>query len=190
VVGQPVTPGGLSSSGFGADSGYLNDIDLDGDGVLGPADQCPGQTAVCWDVDDDGCVDVLDADADADGLTIGNCDCDDANGAVWRAPDEARNLLLIHDATAGVTMLAWVAPLDLGGTGVVYDVMRTPAVHDFVGPATCVESDDGADTTAVETQSPGPGGALFYLVRAQNECGAGSLGFGTGDVPRIARACP
>ena len=63
---------------------------------------------------------------------------------------------------------------------------------DFVTAAVCLESDDGADTSAQDTAEPSPGFVLHYLVRAGNACpvGEGTLGFDSVGGERVGRACP
>jgi subtilisin family serine protease len=73
------------------------------------------------------------------------------------------------------TTLTWEAPGSTGGTTPYYDVLRSSSPSDFTGAA-CVESDDGADTAARDTQIPAPGETLHYLVRAENGCGGGTAG--------------
>ena len=89
--------------------------------------------------------------------------------------------------------VVWDAPLNPGGTGVRYDTIRSGDPTDFgLVAATCVESDDGTDTTANDVTVPAPGAAFYYLVRAENNClaGLGSLGNATGGGPRTGRNCP
>jgi len=78
VLGQSVQQGETTGVSFGANTGFFNDIDPDQDGILGTADLCPGEFAGCADVDEDGCIDVPDADADTDGVSAGSCDCNDS----------------------------------------------------------------------------------------------------------------
>jgi hypothetical protein len=123
--------------------------------VMGPTDGAvtyPG-----WNIDD---VRISGIDTS---LTTG---CNSAPGEVPR--------LKFSDDT---DTLVWLPAVYVGGT-TRYDVIRSNAPDDFrrtQSGATCVESDDGADTTAVDTAVPAPGGIYFYLVRAENECGAGPL---------------
>jgi hypothetical protein len=115
-------------------------------------------------------------------------DCNDENSGVYATPGEVRNLHFPNDALT----LSWTAPLQPGGTTLVYDTVRSPSAADFVTSATCVETDDGSDTNAVDGGTPGPGLAWFYLVRAENACpsGQGPLGSDSDGLPRTARTCP
>ena len=68
----------------------------------------------------------------------------------------------------------------------VYDVLRSSDPSDFTNGALCVESDDGTDNRAGDTEEPVSGSMFFYLTRAENGCpdGSGSLGAG-----RSGRSC-
>jgi hypothetical protein len=115
-------------------------------------------------------------------------DCDDGNGSVWAVPGEARDLLLAPDKET----VSWSPPAAPGGTAssLRYDVLRSAVASDFGGGAACVESDGGPDTAAVDPAVPPVGEAFFYLVRAENLCGAGSLGRDSAGTERAGRACP
>ena len=119
-------------------------------------------------------------------------DCSDANGAIWRRPGEARDLLLAHDTVAGTTSLSWTAPLDPGSTTVTYDTLRSVDPANFgTATAICLET-QGADTLSVDAASPAPGKAFSYLVRARNTCsnGIGPLGRRSNHAVRSGRTCP
>ncbi len=114
-------------------------------------------------------------------------DCDDANAQIWGTPGEARGLLFT-DAQS----FSWTPPASLGGLAVVYDALRTANPADFVGAATCVESNDGSNTIAVDASLPAAGTAFFYLVRAENACpsGQGVLGTNSSGTAISGRNCP
>jgi hypothetical protein len=187
TVGQPVEPGPLSGGSYTADVGFLNDLDADGDGVLASLDLCPTQFSGCNDINGDGCIDTPDTDADGDGVGKGQCDCEDGNGQIWTRPGEVINVRFTNNTTLG-----WNQPAEPGGTSPRYDLIRSQNPRDFVSAATCVESDDSADTTATDTQNPATRSVLYYLVRAENSCasGVGPLGASRGFLPRTARTCP
>ena len=91
--------------------------------------------------------------------------------------------------------LSWLPPAQPGASaGITYDVLRSPYTVFFLSEMTCVESDGGADTSAIDPGVPSPGGCFFYLVRAQNGClpprNLGSLGFTSDGTPREAPDCP
>ena len=89
------------------------------------------------------------------------------------------------------TLLSWDPPLDPGGSMPLYDTIRSADAADFLTAAACVETDDSADTTAIETADPVAGTVLYYLVRAENGCdgGVGSAGTSQAIYTRAARDC-
>ena len=133
-----------------------------------------------------------EADGDADGFSTCAGDCNDANGAIWATPGEVRSLALAHNQVSSTTTLSWSAPLLPGGTSVLYDTLRSPNPSNFTSSATCVESNDGSNASAVDTVTPTPGTALFFLVRAENACpsGQGVLGRNGSGAPIAGRTCP
>lgn len=132
----------------------------------------------------------LDGDADADAVADG-LDCLAYDSTVWALPGEVTALLLSHTGgVGGTTTLSWTAPGNLGGTAVVYDTIRSTTPSDFVTAATCVETNDGSDTSATDATTPATGQLFSYLVRAEHTCGSGPLGNNSANVPRTARACP
>jgi hypothetical protein len=170
------------------------------DGACGTADDNPalfGVDALCGTADDgagDGTCDLLDIcplahdpgqeDGDADGVGDA-CDCSMADGQLWAVPGEAPELVFTDSET-----LSWTPPAEPGCIGVAYDTLRSQAAFDFTLGAVCVETNDGADMTAVDTTAPAPGEALYYLTRARNGCGCGCLGYASDAGERIGRSCP
>jgi hypothetical protein len=188
VAGQSVETGYIEGIEFNADNGFFNDSDLDGDGVGGSEDLCPTQFSGCLDLDHNGCVDSPDPDGDGDGVTIGGCDCNDAEILFWDRPGETGALSVTG---ASVADLSWTPPLDPGGSVVFYDVLRSLQAGDFVSPATdCYSA--GADPSLSDAELPDPGIVFFYLVRGVNGCaeGVGSLGVSSNLVLRTGRVCP
>jgi hypothetical protein len=165
-------------------------------------DDCDGSV-------DEGVQTIFFADQDADGFgrpglttlacsvppgfSVNASDCDDDIPAVWATPGEALGLAATHAALTGVTTLVWSPPSAAGGTApsLRYDTLRTALPADFTAPAECLES-SGTDTTTTDVQSPAPGGAWFYLVRAVNACpgGTGTLGTRSDGGERAGRSCP
>ena len=97
------------------------------------------------------------------------------------APGEVENLGFPLDKET----LAWVRPAEMGGpVAPIYDVLRSELGHDFLNAAICVESDDGTDTVAIDSDQPAAAGVFYYLVRAENACGAGSPGEDSSGTPR------
>ena len=99
--------------------------------------------------------------------------------------------MLTHTGgVAGPTTLTWTAPRVAGGTSVVYSTMASSRPDDFVIGLFCVESGDGSDTTATVTAQQHIGMLRFFLVRAENGCGVGSLGQWSDGTPRVGGPCP
>ncbi|MDX1387832.1 MAG: S8 family serine peptidase [Acidobacteriota bacterium] len=99
------------------------------------------------------------------------------------APAEVRNVTFAADRQT----LTWSPSAYQGGTVPVYDTIRSTAPDDFEGGSVCIESDD-ADTTATDAQAPAVDEVFYYLIRAENDCGSGSLGVGAGGA-RTAISC-
>jgi hypothetical protein len=70
-----------------------------------------------------------------------------------------------------------------------YDTVSSLTPDGFDSIPTCVET-GGGDTISVDGGAPAPGGVLYFLVRASNDCGPGSLGTDSAGVPRPGTACP
>jgi hypothetical protein len=193
VDGQACSPAFISSASFSAESRDGRPVQF-GCGFF-PTNH---ETAPSWqclgDCDLDGTIDSCetppaDRDADSDGFGAA-CDCDDGVPEAWAVPGEVVDLRLFHDATSGNPTLSWSPPDDPGGGSVAYDTLRSADPANFVSALTCVEADDGLDTTSTDTGVVSP--LAFYLVRAENACpaGQGSVGTDSDGVPRVAGACP
>lgn len=124
------------------------------------------------------------SDDDGDGRFGPEFDCNDTSNTVWSIPGEARALTFTTK-----TALNWSAPLSPGGTAPLYDTLRSSSPSDFGPTATCLES-GGTDNTTAETAKPPAANAYFYLVRAKNSCGMGTLGARSNGVERVGRVCP
>jgi parallel beta-helix repeat protein len=166
-----------------ADGDALGDVcdpDDDNDTINDALDNCPFHANV--------------GQQNGDGDPFGDaCDCAPAQAIIWSRPGEATTLRLTHNRGTGVSTLSWAAPSFTGTTApLVFDVLRSTASSDFVGPsATCLES-DGADLGATDSATPAAGTLRAFLVRAQNTCpsGSGSLGTNSAGVERPGRTCP
>jgi hypothetical protein len=126
-------------------------------------------------------------DLDGDGYQS-DVDCNDGNDAIWGTPGEALDLVFAADKAT----LSVAPPVDPGGlvSSLLYDTVRSGIPSDFVGAATCVETNGGPDTSAVDASTPVAGSVFYYLVRAENACGVGALGTWTDGTPRTVRTCP
>jgi len=121
--------------------------------VMGATDQ--SQTHPGWNIDD---IRILKAGP--------------ASGC-QTAPAEPFDLAVWADRAT----LDWSPPVDQGGAvAPVYDVVRSESPAGFASSAICLETDDGANSWAVDAELPPTGGAYYYLVRAGNPCGDGSWG--------------
>lgn len=189
-VGLGVEPGPMESASYRATAGPVISGDADGDGVSGGNDQCPEEHSACYDLDFDGCIDMPDVDVDADGVTAGACDCNEADATIWATPGEVADLQLARAASDAV--LSWDPPAAPGGTAPRYDTVRSGIASNFdPGIALCLETDDDSDTGAVDPAVPASGGIFHYLVRAENDCAAGTGPTGTsqGLYDRSVRDC-
>lgn len=104
-------------------------------------------------------------DTDLDGVAD-DVDCGPLDPTAWSAPGEPTDLRFVPLPTHDT--LTWQAPAAPGGTSLAHDVLRSASPSDF-SSAACAGS-DLAGTTLVDATPPTP--LLFYLVRAQNACGA------------------
>jgi hypothetical protein len=86
------------------------------------------------------------------------------------------------------TALGWS---DVTFNRAYFDVLRSTKASDFSSSfAVCFESHD-TDLKATDNTSPSAGAAFFYLVRAGNPCGKGTLGFRSGGAERTTDlSCP
>lgn len=72
-----------------------------------------------------------------------------------------------------------------------YDLVRSGSPVDFESAGTTVCIAQGvAASTAEDEQTPDPGEVFFYLSRARNHCGPGSVGTNSSGAERTARDCP
>jgi hypothetical protein len=86
--------------------------------------------------------------------------------------------------------LDWMPPAEQGGqVAPTYDVIRADVADGFASDAVCIETDDGTNTYAIDPEQPPANGAFYYLVRAENACGAGSLGHSSSGAERTAIDC-
>ena len=67
-----------------------------------------------------------------------------------------------------------------------YDLLRSDLAQDFTA-ASCITVD--GTTSATDPATPASGDVFFYLVRATNSCGAGTLGLNSQGVERVGAGC-
>jgi len=108
-------------------------------------------------------------------------------------PGEITDLVLTHGVSlGGMTTLHWSPPLDSGVASIRYDTISSSDPSDFseVAGASCVESNDGDNTSSSSDVTPASGELLSFLVRARSLCGFGPVGTNSEQTPRAARDCP
>jgi hypothetical protein len=166
--------GGVQSDTFPSNPCVGLNLDRDSDGILDVRDNC-----------------VLAANAgqfDADLDFIGDaCDCapfDAANPP----PGEVQGVTLID--ALGITDVSWAI---VEGLDVVYDVASgalSGLANGGTVDATCLSDDQPTASYTDLRGNPPPGDGVYYLVRTENGCGAGSWGLGSAGGERPATACP
>ncbi|HEV8334917.1 MAG TPA: hypothetical protein VGR67_00685, partial [Candidatus Polarisedimenticolia bacterium] len=98
-------------------------------------------------------------------------------------PDEVQGV-----AAAGAGSYVWSRPTLPGLTGVqFFDVLRSTSSATF-SSATCLDP-DGTDTEMTDAGNPAVGQTYYYVIRAENGCGSGTLGFRSDGVERTGLSC-
>jgi hypothetical protein len=158
------------------------------------ADICEGQCSIGGNscvVDDQCTADVCEGQC-----SIGGNTCTDDDQCTAPQTDLCQSVCTIggnecssdEDCTAfDIDTLFWHDPEDFGGTGVVYDTLRSLTSADFTTPATCVET-DGLDRITSDGTVPTVGTVLYYLIRVENGCPEGNMGSSSSG-PRTGKAC-
>jgi hypothetical protein len=118
-------------------------------------------------------------DSDQDGHP-NDVDCAPFDPDTWSMPGPGENFRVARSSPFGFN-LTWSAPHDMGGTGVIYDVLRSPDAADF-GAAACPASGH-TGPWGNDASLPGPGGVYYYMVRVNNACGQ-MTGHDSDDRPR------
>ncbi|MCP3982107.1 MAG: hypothetical protein GY716_22605 [bacterium] len=180
--------------------GENDGVDFDIDGMPDCADLCPADP---WKFDPGacGCGEVeLDDDVDLVCDTTDNCptvpnatqadlDGDGVGAACDCGPGDPGNAERIGPATelkfTTPTDLEWTAPIDTGGGGVSYDLLRSPAPWDFTSPE-CLAAQQ---PTPAASDAATPAALFAYLVRVNGVCGD-HLGLAQPESRRVAGACP
>src|SRR5439155_19081384 len=119
-------------------------------------------------------------DADGDGAADA-CDCAPSDAGSYAAPVEVPRLRATGTAP---TALNWDPQAGSAGPGTPYTVVTGDATalrRDGGFASACTLRRGGGATTLSETRpDPAAGSAYYYLVRAENACGSGTFGDGSG----------
>lgn len=110
-----------------------------------------------------------------------------AAGSANAVPDGTGEMVLGGPFGNDASRIQWTPPATADGSE-FYDLLRS-ASPDFTG-ALCLEADDPLDTDASDTTLPAVNQIFFYLARAGNPCGEGSLGTSSSGVARPGASCP
>lgn len=180
--------------GDGLSLGEGDCLDTSADVYPGAPQICDGHNNDCNDANWPLLTGLNDGDDDGDGLSECQSDCNDADGSIWGTPGEVTGVIVTHlGGAGGTTTLDW-PQVTIGGlpAGMLYDVVRSADMTEFVMSAICLETDEGPNSTATDLADPPVGGAFIYLLRAENGCGAGqgSLGTDSAGTPRVGLLCP
>ncbi|MEW5806161.1 MAG: S8 family serine peptidase [Acidobacteriota bacterium] len=140
-----------------------------------------------------GLVDALAAvkgipDGDGDRMPD-SCDCAPSNDTLAIAPPEVRKLEFLKDHET----ILWEDISPLTGSSTVFDLLRG-FLNDLlsdgsISRASCL-ANNLPDAHTTDTENPSSGIGFYYLVRAQNGCGTGTLGADSAGNERTSSACP
>lgn len=169
----------ISTSAIGARSVFAADLEGDGDMDILSASQSDAK--VVWHVNE-----ADYPDADRDGMRDG-IDCAPGNGTAFLVPREVSGVRFRSG-----TALEWNSAAAGSGSGARHEVVRGALSQLPPGSGsaeTCLANNLTARSLIEET-IPAPGTGFYYLVRASNACGTGTLGAGTSGAPRSTAACP
>ena len=164
------------------------DPDDDNDSLADLSDNCPlvanpGQENADGDALGNAC------DPDDDNDTVADAqDCAPLDASASSPPVEVTGLAVTR---AAGTQLTWASQ----GVGFRYDLLggdlAALRASGSVAVAACLGNDQGASGWADTRPDPASGQGLYYLVRAQNACGAAGYGSATSGTPRLPQVdCP
>lgn len=128
---------------------------------------------------------TVGSDADGDGFPDA-LDCAPADPAAWSLPGEATGLTF-PGAPSDRSTMSWSSPAVIGGTVVIYDLIRSDSPRDFSTPACPAKGILGL--SASDAWAPPAAKAFNYLVRARNACGE-NTGTRSDGTPRSGGSCP
>jgi hypothetical protein len=154
----------VSSSADGARSVFAADLDRDGDIDVISASQ--NDQKVVWHVND-----TDYADVDHDGMRD-ELDCAPTDGTAFVVPREVSSVRFRSNS-----LLEWNGAVARSGSGARYDVIRGTLSAGSGSAETCLVSDATA-RNLTDGEVPASGTGFYYLIRASNACGAGTLGAG------------
>jgi hypothetical protein len=186
-------PAGGRRSTYAVAGGYAMSAALPGTGVFVWAAQ---RASLQFDTGI-GAHDVDDLDRD---MRPTGTDCDDGDPDVWALPEEVDGVTVSKTANDSTTVtLSWTSQEATSGPGTVYDVV-VGLLSDLrssggFGTAACLGDDHSAPSLEVVRADAVPGDGDYFLVRAQNSCGAATYGDSSlGSDPRdgldAAGPCP
>jgi len=119
-------------------------------------------------------------DADADGVADA-CDCASLDPGAFAVPVEVPRTRAVGSAPATFT---WDSQAGTTGPGTAYTIVTGDAAAlrtDGGFASACTLRRGQSRTSLIEARpDPPPGSAFYYLVRAENTCGSGTFGDGSG----------
>jgi hypothetical protein len=110
-----------------------------------------------------------------------------AGGASAAVPDEPRSIDVGGPLGNDTRRVTWEKPAGYVGDE-TFDLIRSTDPSDFSAGA-CVASGD-TSASATDGTLPALGQTFFYVARASNSCGDGTVGAGSNGTERVAAACP